>query len=286
MVELACAAEAAGFARFMLVERVETNDAMVQLAAMAVATETIGLGTGIVNIHLRRPDMLGAAAVAVDDLSGGRLILGLGPNNRAAVERIGGTWRPPAEALADITARLRALFAGEAGQCGPAAHPIALPWAAVGLGTAAAAGRHADGVMGYLATAERLRTVRHTFRTAAAEAGRDADALECSLLLPTFLDEDIAVAREAARRFLGNYAAMAHYRTMFEASGFTEVDRVPDELIDAVVLAGPAEHCRQRLEALAAVGLTHVDLAPLPVGGRSLAESAAVLFARSDALLG
>jgi len=285
-VDLARRAERAGFARFLLVELVETNDTLVQLAAIAASTERIGLGTGIANIHLRRPDMLAAGAVAVDDVSGGRLVLGLGPNNRRAVEALGLLWRPPAQALTETTQRLRAVFAGEAGRCGPASHPIPIPWAAVGLGTAEAAGRHADGVMAYLATASRLAVVRDRFRRGAEAAGRDPDGLECSLLLPTFLDDDLEVARDAARGFLSFYAGMPHYRAMFEASGFTDVGSVPDELIDAVVLAGPVEHCRRRLADLAAVGLTHVDLAPLPVGGRALPASAAVLFAERASLIG
>lgn len=283
-VELARQAEQAGFERFLLVETVETNEAMVQLAAIAMATDRIGIGTGIANIYLRRTDMLAAAAVAVADVSDGRLVLGIGPNNRRAVEGLGLAWRPPAQALTETTERLRAIFAGEAGRCGPATHPIPIPWAAVGLGSAEAAGRHADGVMGYLATASRLAVVREQFRRGAEAAGRDPDRLEFSLLLPTFLDEDLETARAAARSFLSFYTTLPHYRSMFEASGFTEVTSVPDALIDAVVLAGPVEHCRQRLADLAAVGLTDVDLAPLPVGGRDLPASAAVLFEQRAAL--
>ena len=285
-VSLAQQAERAGFARFLLVESVETNEAMVQLAAIAMATDSIGVGTGIANIYLRRVDMLGAAAVAVADVSAGRLVLGIGPNNRRAVQGLGLTWQPPAEALTQTTERLRALFAGEAGRCGPASHPIPIPWAAVGLGSATAAGRHADGVMGYLATASRLASVRDCFRRGAEPAGRDPDQLEFSLLLPTFIDEDLETARAAARSFLSFYTTLPHYRTMFEASGFTDVASVPDGLIDAIVLAGPVQHCRQRLADLAAVGLTDVDLAPLPVGGRDLPAAAAVLFEQREALVG
>ncbi len=277
-IGLARAAEDAGFERFMLVERVETNDVLTQLAAIAASTERIGLGTGITNIYLRRIDMLAAAAVAVDDVSGGRLILGLGPNNRAAVGGLGLVWSPPATALRNATERLRAVFAGDAGRAGPAAHNISLPWAAVGLGTAAAAGAHADGVMAYLATAERLALVRERFGAGAEAAGREPSTLEFSLLLPTFIDEDLELARRAARGFLSFYAGLAHYRTMFEASGFTDVGSVPDELIDAVVLAGPIDHCMERLERLVASGLTHVDLAPLPVGDRDLPASAQLLI--------
>ncbi len=281
-VELAQRAESAGFERFMLVERVETNDVLVQLAAVAASTKRIGLGTGIANLYLRRPAMLAAGAVAVADVSAGRLVLGLGPSNRNAVDRLGLPWQPPATVLTEATAQLRATFTGAPGAlggCGPTNHQIPMPWAAVGLGTATVAGAHADGVMGYLATVERLGAVRAAFRQGAETAGRDPDRLEFSLLLPTFLDDDLEVARAAARGFLTFYAGMAHYRRMFEASGFRDVASVPDELIDAVVLAGPVERCRERLGELATVGLTHIDLAPLAVGDRDLPAAADAVFA-------
>lgn len=49
-------------------------------------------------------------------------------------------------------------------------------------------------------------------------------------------------------------------------------------LIDAVVLAGTIDHCLERLASLVAAGLTHVDLAPLPVADRDLAAAAMVLI--------
>ena len=278
-VELAVAAESAGFARFMLVERVLTNDTLAALAGAAAATTRIGLGTGIVNIHLRHPEMLAASAIAVADLSQGRLILGLGPNNRSGTEAAGLIWRDPREALSDITGQLRGCFAGTAGRCGPASHPIPLPWAAVALETVDLAGREADGVMLYLATTDRIARARERFHGGAAAAGRTADTLEFSLLLPTFLHDDVDVALDAARTFLRPYAGMAHYRKLFRASGFDDPAGLPNELLDAVVLAGDADRCRARLDALAATGLTHIDLAPLPVGGRTVAESAAFVMA-------
>jgi len=63
---------------------------------------------------------------------------------------------------------------------------------------------------------------------------------------------------------------------MFAASGFPGAgpDAIADDLLDAIVLAGPADHCRDGLGRLAATGLTHVDLAPLPVGDETLPTAA------------
>ena len=131
----------------------------------------------------------------------------------------------------------------------------------------------------YLATPERIAKVCDRFRSAAEAAGRAPDELEFSLLLPTFIDDDLDVARDAARSFLRPYANMAHYAKLFRASGFDDPDALPDALLDAVLLVGDRARARDRIAELASLGLTHLDLAPLPVAGRTIAQSAEVLIA-------
>jgi len=296
-VALALDAEAAGFARFMLVERVFTNDSVAMCAALAAATTTIGLGTGIANVYLRRPEMLAATSLVAAEVSGGRFTLGLGPNNQAAMARVGIEWRGARESLSETTSALRAILDGSAAGVGPCSVPLPIVWAAVALETAELAGREADGVMLYLATDQRIDTVLERFeRGVAASARSDGTALERSLLLPTFLHDDVGAARTAARSFLSMYAGLAHYQKMFRASGFEaeagaaeaataagdaegRAAAVSDRLIDAIVLAGPAAHCRARLAELRERGLSHVDLAPLPVGDETLPAAAARCFA-------
>ncbi len=275
-IALAQRVEAAGFHRFMLVERVHTNDSVAQCAAIGAATERIGVGTGIANVYLRSPQMLGLATAVAAEASHGRFVLGLGPNNRAGVERLGLTWRGTVPSLVEATDAVHQVLAGTPGSIEPCRHPVPVVWAAVSLATAGAAGIHADGVMLYLATADRITTALTRFDEAAAGAGRAEAAQERSLLLPVFLHPDADAARSAARRVLSFYLTLPHYQTMFEASGFTGAgpDNIADDLLDAIVLAGPADHCHDGLARLTATGLTHVDLAPLPVGDETLTAAA------------
>lgn len=275
-IALAQRAETVGFHRFMLVERVHTNDSVAQCAAIGAATERIGIGTGIANVYLRSPQMLGLATAVAAEASNGRFVLGLGPNNRAGVERLGLTWRGTVPSLVEATDGVHRILAGTPGSIEPCRHPVPVVWAAVSLATAEAAGTHADGVMLYLATADRIATALARFDEAAAAAGRADGPLERSLLLPVFLHPDADAARAAARRHLAFYLTLPHYQAMFAASGFAGAgpDNITDALLDAIVLAGPAGHCRQGIERLAATGLTHVDLAPLPVGDETLPTAA------------
>jgi alkanesulfonate monooxygenase SsuD/methylene tetrahydromethanopterin reductase-like flavin-dependent oxidoreductase (luciferase family) len=86
LVDLAVRAEAAGWDGIFLWDHlhgspafpVPTADPWVVLGALAVLTERITLGTGITPVPRRQPEKLARETVAVDHLSGGRLVLGVG----------------------------------------------------------------------------------------------------------------------------------------------------------------------------------------------------------------
>lgn len=282
--DLGTLAEEQGFDGIFAVEGGLNNDVMATVQAIASATERITVGTGIANLYLRHPAMLGAGAVAIDELSGGRLILGIGVNNARAVRALGMTWRDPVEALRDTTEWLRRVFAGQAPEgiraaLRPAQHHIPVHLAGIASGTAELAGEIADGLMLYLASQSCFRELVDAVEKGAARAGRQPQEITVSLLIPTFLSEDLAAARDSARRFLTLYAAMPHYARMFRRSGFEqEADQmtkgrehgdrelfagaISDRLMDAVCLVGSLSRCREQLAAFREEGLTYPILAP------------------------
>jgi alkanesulfonate monooxygenase SsuD/methylene tetrahydromethanopterin reductase-like flavin-dependent oxidoreductase (luciferase family) len=293
-VELARRAEDAGFHNLFMVESVLSNDGMTTAAMMAARTSRILVGTNIANVYLRHPVMLGAAAVAIDEVAPGRLVLGLGPNNRTMITQAGFTWRDPREVLRETTEALRAVFRG-AGLPGlrhprPASGVIPIHWAGMALETCAAAGTHADGLMLYINTPARYQRAVQRFRQAATEAGRVADA-PVSLLVPTFLHDDLPTARQAARDFLVHYARWPHYAKTFAASGYAdEMERVArayaagdlasakaalgNALLDDVVLLGSPERIRAGLDRFARAGVSWITLGPQAVASDSLAGQA------------
>ena len=282
--DLGTLAEEQGFDGIFAVEGGLNNDVMATVQAIASATRRVTVGTGIANLYLRHPALLGAGAVAIDEISGGRLILGIGVNNARAVRALGIAWRDPSEALRDTTAWLRRVFAGEAPEgiratLRPAQHFIPIHLAGIALETADLAGEIADGLMLYLASRAHFRELVDRMEKGAARVGRQPQEITVSLLIPTFLSEDLGAAREAARRFLTPYAGMPHYARMFRRSGFVQeaeavaealVRRDPsaitaavsDRLMDGVCLVGPLSRCKERLAAFREAGLTYPILAP------------------------
>jgi alkanesulfonate monooxygenase SsuD/methylene tetrahydromethanopterin reductase-like flavin-dependent oxidoreductase (luciferase family) len=302
-VDLAPRVEAAGFDNLFMVESPLGNDGVTTVALMAARTRHLLLGTNIANAYVRHPRMLGMAAVAIDEVAPGRLILGLGPNNRTMMTQAGFTWRDPRAVLEETTVALRDLFAGKPGPGHraprPASHVIPIHWAAMALETCAAAGAHADGLMLYLNTPARYRRAGERFRRAAVAAGRDPAGLAVSLLIPTFIHEDLATARRAGREFLVHYARWPHYAKTFAASGYArEMDEIArayaagevgtamaaltDSLLDDVLLLGPPARIREGIARLAAAGVEWITLGPQAVGPESLAQQAERIIASAE----
>jgi alkanesulfonate monooxygenase SsuD/methylene tetrahydromethanopterin reductase-like flavin-dependent oxidoreductase (luciferase family) len=294
-VDLAVLAEARGFDSVFMVEGVMSNDAVTTAAGIAARTSRIVIGTGIANIFLRHPVMLGIAAAAIDELAPGRLVLGLGPNNAEMITRAGLAWRDPRQALRETTETVRRAFAGQ-GFPGlrsprPAAHPIPIHWAAMALETCEAAGAHADGLMLYLCSRDRYRRALERMRRGAEAMQRDPAGIAVSVLIPAFVHDDLATARQAAREFLLHYAGMPHYAKAFEASGFGSemagvrqalvagrssdaMRALSDRLLDEVLLVGPVARCREQLGAFRDAGVPWALLGPQRVGEQDLEAQA------------
>ena len=61
-------------------------DAVSLLGYLAAETETVGLGSGILNTYSRTPAALAQTAASLDSLSGGRFTLGLGASGPQVIE--------------------------------------------------------------------------------------------------------------------------------------------------------------------------------------------------------
>lgn len=76
--ELAREVEQAGWDGIFVGDAIWCEDPLIGLTAAAMTTERIRLGTMVLAMPLRRPWHLASESLAIDRLSGGRLILGLG----------------------------------------------------------------------------------------------------------------------------------------------------------------------------------------------------------------
>jgi alkanesulfonate monooxygenase SsuD/methylene tetrahydromethanopterin reductase-like flavin-dependent oxidoreductase (luciferase family) len=166
-VELALRAEAAGFDGVFTIEFFNRNG-YAPLGAIAQATARVRIGTAIANAFTRSPLVHAAAAMDLDELSGGRMVLGLGSATRRMNEDwYGVPFSAPAARMRELVELLRAAFRAQKGggfrwqgehwklsvpiYARPGAPREEIPiWvAAVNRGMIAAAGATADGLVGH-----------------------------------------------------------------------------------------------------------------------------------------
>ena len=111
--ELARRAEDRGY-EMVWVPEGAGRDSLTGLATIAMRTERIKLGTGILPIFARTPVNTAMGAAGIAEISGGRFILGLGVGHRPTVEsRDGVPFRQPMTRLRETIQIARALLAGE-----------------------------------------------------------------------------------------------------------------------------------------------------------------------------
>jgi probable F420-dependent oxidoreductase len=288
-IALAARAEAAGFDSVWAPE-FHNHSGPLALAGAAIETASVELGTSIAWAFGRSPLLTAVTALDLDELSGGRFILGLGTGTRRMrTDWLGAPADRPATRLRETVEAIRAVWAaaeagaveyegelvqvrvrpyGRAGQVRPTL-PVYL--AAVNEGMARTAGAVADGVVSHpMAT---VRYIDEVMRPAIAE-GAEAERRSASdvaiadwLLVAVSDDEDLA--REDAKRQIAFHATVRTYDRILDLHGFTETAAqirqlwrsfdlggmtalVTDEMLDQMAVAGTPQDCRERVRERAA----------------------------------
>jgi 5,10-methylenetetrahydromethanopterin reductase len=113
-VALARAAEDAGFGEVWVTEDYFERGAFTAAAAVAAATTRVRVGIGVVNPWTRHPMLIAMEHAALDELSGGRAVLGLGASNpRWMEEMLGIPFTQPLGRLRESVGLLRRALSGE-----------------------------------------------------------------------------------------------------------------------------------------------------------------------------
>jgi probable F420-dependent oxidoreductase len=298
MASAAAAADAAGFESVWTSE-LYNRSATVTLAALAQQTAGAELGSGIMYGVGRTPLMLAAEARDLDELSSGRLILGLGNGTRRMISDWHGLdGEAPATRMEELVPLLRSLWRldqqpveheGRFYRCRvkaldqmtePPVRDIPIFTAGVNPRMIESAGRVADGLVGHTLFSPRyiedvaLPAIERGART----AGRDPrDVGFAAMVLCSISDDEVTARREAAA-MIAFYGSVKSYSQVFEVSGFgAEAERireafgsrdvaamtgaVSDEMVDAFAVAGRPDDVRARLRRYDALA-DHVVLFP------------------------
>jgi 5,10-methylenetetrahydromethanopterin reductase len=262
--QIARTAEDTGYAA-LFVPEIAAREAFSTLAGLAGGTSRIVLGTGVVTIWSRNPVTCAMAAATVQDVSEGRMVLGIGagmPPGPRATEHAHD--RGSIALVREYVRIVRSVLAGDAVESGDpfevanfqlvleaSGGPPPVWLAALGDRMLALAGEVADGVIMNWCTPERVREARGLIDDAARAAGRDPAGVTLSVYVRACLGIEEAAALRALGEMTAQYASMPHYFTQMERMGLGpeatlaagavaegRPDRVPRELVLALTVMG------------------------------------------------
>ncbi len=285
--ELAREAESAGLEAVFSPEFM--NDALSNCHIMAQATTKIKIGTWIANIYLRHPALCAQTAVAIDDISKGRLILGLGVSHRPLVEGVyKETMDKPREFLREYLTAVRNIATGKGYPGAPtppraATYQVPIYVGALALGTVELCGELADGVMLYLCPKSRMPRVMAALEKGAAKARRSVSSVDITTGLPACISDDLNTATATAKSSLAFYGRLPFYNKLFQSSGFTQEAEalgkgdargVSDRMVDELMLTGPPSRCREQLAAFREAGIQLPIITIVPIPGQQTYEQA------------
>ena len=225
-IELVKEAESAGFDSVWAAEAYG-SDAATVLAWIAAQTETIKLGSAIFQIPARSPAMTAMTAATLDQLSDGRVIVGLGSSGPQVAEGWHGQRFPKqlqrtreyVEILRKALARERLEYDGEIytlplpdgpGKAlkltiAPVQERIPIYIAAIGPKNTQLAGEIADGWIPLFFSPEHVSDAKELLEEGAGRSGRSLDDFQISPSVQVRIDDDIERARDAMRPFLALY---------------------------------------------------------------------------------
>lgn len=281
---LAREAEGAGFEAIFSPE-VPPYSAIANAQVFAEVTSKIKVGTWITNIYMRQPVICAAEALTVQEVSGGRMVLGLGVSHKPVNDRFGIDMGDPIEEMRKYVTAVRSFADGSSPLLTIKRQLPRLPIYTAVLTEKAAelAGEVADGIMPYMATPDHIKKLINAVKSGTEKARRSLSDIDITDGIPSFISDDLGAARTAAKRGLSGYGRFPFYQRLIKNLGFSDVvekikfgvnpaEAFTDELIDAVAMVGPAERCRKRLEEYREAGVQLPIIVPNPVGKQSNIE--------------
>lgn len=264
-IKLAQKAEKLGYGAIWIPEAYG-RDSFVMLSVLAGETDQLGLATGIANIYARDPIAMSSARNALNELSDGRLILGLGVSHKEMVSAVRKhDYGKPVTTMRNYVNEMNAAM--YSGPTPEKQGPIVL--AALGDKMLALAGEMTAGAHPYFVTPEHTARAREII-------GPDSFLAPEQMILRI---KDPSTARSVARKFSAMYLGMENYRNNLLNLGFTNEDFEnggSNRLIDAIIAWGDDAAIQQRLDAHWRNGADHVCIQLLRPDGEAGFDNEAI----------
>ena len=273
------------------------RDAFTILTLMADRTKNIQLGTAIVNIYSRTPAALAQHFATMDELFGGRMIIGLGTSGPQVIEHFHGVkFNPPLTRLKEYIEIINALMRNEPLKYSgklfnlqrgftlrftPTRNHIPIYLATLNAKSVKLTAEMADGWLPIMIPLPKLQSEINALRQLSVTAGRPANAVSVRAPGMVTVTNNVEKARAESAGTLAFYIgrmgtfyaeqlirhghgdAVQTVKKAWEAGSHAAAEAVPGDLIDATSWAGSVESCIERLQAQEENGVdihsVHVD---------------------------
>ena len=294
VVEYVQEAERLGFEAVFVAEAY-SYDAVSIMAALAVKTDRIKIGAGILNVFSRSPALIAQSAGALDMLSGGRFILGLGTSGPQVVQGWHGIpfekplqhTREVVEIVRMALRRERLVYDGQTVKLDmglklinhPVRSEIPIIIASLGPKNLEMTGEIADGWMPTLFDPGKMDVFKPHLEAGLARSGRRFEDLLITPAVPVVLWDDLETCRQLIKPYVALYIGgmgsreRNFYNQLAQRYGYIDeatviqdlylsgdkagaAAAVPDELVDATSAYGNAEQIQASLQRFADAGVT------------------------------
>ncbi|MEM4417454.1 MAG: LLM class flavin-dependent oxidoreductase [Nitrososphaerota archaeon] len=295
ILESAVLAERAGYESVWVPELYYDRECHTILGAIAVQTRRLKLASSVVNPVTRHPSLIAMSTATLDELSGGRAILGLGSGGRIGasahgipLEHVGMVYGSPVKRLRECIMLVRRLLGGErlsyegeyyrlddvGLEFKPVKKRIPIYLGQQGPAMMRLTGEVADGVILTIICSEKYiqRAIQH-IAEGASRAGRSMREIDITARIAVSMASDSRRAVEAAKEIVGRVLIHPGSMPVVEASGIglEEVrplreavekgDRaalrrlVKNEWVEMLTASGTPRDCRERLDQYRRAGV-------------------------------
>ncbi len=286
LVELAKGAEGARLDSVWATELYRTS--FQQLSFVSQATKTIKLGTAVALAFVRSPFITALTALDLDEVSNGRLILGLGTGARRTNEMWHGIIHgKPVSRMKECIEVIRLMmnkshlgepvsYVGDYYNINtrgyhrpfkPFRSNIPIYLAAVGRYMTQASGEVADGYIGHVVCSLRYikEVVNKSIKIGLERSGRNRKDFEVSSIITCAVSNNKKQAKQAARATIAFYATVRTYEPPFRMHGFEKeaqkirgaffkrdiksmIESVSDNMVETFAITGDKDECRKKVK--------------------------------------
>ncbi|HQJ62856.1 MAG TPA: 5,10-methylenetetrahydromethanopterin reductase [Methanothrix soehngenii] len=283
-------AEDAGFGNIWITDHYNNRDVWTTLAVLSLLTNKISLGTGVTNPYTRNAAITASSIASINELSGGRAILGIGPGDKATFDKMGIDWDKPLSRVRETVLAIRAFLAKEqvsqagfkGAQMSFTTSKIPIYIGAQGPKMLELAGAISDGVLINASHPDDFKFAVPMIRAGAEKAGRKPEDVQVCAYASFSADKDPAKAVNASKIVVAFIVAGSpenvlerHGIGMDEARAISDaisrfdfkgaMDGVTPKMTEAFSISGAPADCRARIDELLSTGVTQIVVGS-PIG--------------------